>query len=136
MGEVLRWTILVVGVIAVTWAVLAVLAKTLPEGLTKQLASFIPQCATMVWRLWRDPRVPTRVRVVVLIAGLWVLSPVDLVPEFLPVIGPVDDVIVLALALRYAARTIDHEVLKQAWPGDPALLERVLLRRTRSTTQS
>jgi uncharacterized membrane protein YkvA (DUF1232 family) len=46
-------------------------------------------------------------------------SPIDLLPEFLPVIGPLDDVVVLALALRYAARQVPREVLAAAWPGAP-----------------
>jgi uncharacterized membrane protein YkvA (DUF1232 family) len=48
------------------------------------------------------------------------------VPEFLPVIGPLDDVVVVALALRYAARQVPREVLVAAWPGEPRLLERLL----------
>jgi uncharacterized membrane protein YkvA (DUF1232 family) len=64
--------------------------------------------------------------VAVAAAGLWVLSPVDLIPEFLPVIGPLDDVVVVALALRYAARQVPPEVLLQAWPGDPSVMERLL----------
>ncbi len=59
-------------------------------------------------------------------AGLWVLSPIDLIPEFLPVIGPLDDVIVVALALRFAARRIPHDVLLEAWPAEPRLLERLV----------
>jgi uncharacterized membrane protein YkvA (DUF1232 family) len=58
---------------------------------------------------------------VVVLAGLWLLSPIDLLPEFLPVIGPLDDVVVLALALRYAARQVPREVLATAWPGGPRL---------------
>ena len=58
-------------------------------------------------------------------AGLWVLSPVDLLPEFLPVIGPLDDVVVVALALRYAARRVPREVLVEAWPSQPRLLKRL-----------
>lgn len=59
-------------------------------------------------------------------AGLWVLSPVDLIPEFLPVIGPLDDVVVVALVLRYAARRIPREALVEAWAGEPHVLERLL----------
>jgi uncharacterized membrane protein YkvA (DUF1232 family) len=44
----------------------------------------------------------------------------------LPVIGPLDDVLVVALALRYAARQVPREVLVAAWPGEPRLLERLL----------
>jgi len=62
----------------------------------------------------------------VVLAGLWVLSPIDLLPEFLPIIGPLDDVVVVALALRYAARRVPREVLLEAWPGEPRLLQRLL----------
>ena len=61
-------------------------------------------------------------------AGLWVLSPIDLIPEFIPIIGPLDDVVVVALALRYAARRVPRAVLLEAWDGDPNLLERLLER--------
>ena len=57
---------------------------------------------------------------------LWVLSPIDLIPEFLPVIGPLDDVIVVALALRYAARHVPREALDEAWPGERHVLDRLL----------
>jgi uncharacterized membrane protein YkvA (DUF1232 family) len=63
---------------------------------------------------------------VIALAGLWVLSPIDLIPEFLPVIGPLDDVVVVALALRYAARQVPREILLEAWAGDRQLLERLL----------
>ena len=80
----------------------------------------------MARRLRRDPRVPRRAKLAVALAGLWVLSPIDLIPEFLPVIGPLDDVVVVALALRYAARRVPRDVLFEAWPGSPELLERLL----------
>jgi uncharacterized membrane protein YkvA (DUF1232 family) len=81
---------------------------------------------TTARRLRRDPRVPRRAKVAVAIAAVWVLSPIDLIPEFLPVIGPLDDVVVVALVLRYAARTVPREVLLEAWPGNPDLLQRLL----------
>ena len=74
----------------------------------------LPACVTTARRLRKDPRVPTRVKIAVAFAGLWVLSPIDLIPEFLPVIGPLDDVVVVALALRYAARHIPPEALIEA----------------------
>ncbi len=109
-----------------SWALLILLARRLPPGIVKDLAGFLPACLTLVRRLWRDPRVPRRAKVAVGFAGLWVLSPVDLIPEFLPVIGPLDDVVVVALALRYAARRVPPEILFAAWPGQPRLLERLI----------
>jgi uncharacterized membrane protein YkvA (DUF1232 family) len=102
------------------------LARRLPPGLLRDLAGFVPDCVTTIRRLRGDPRVPRRAKVVVALAGLWLLSPIDLLPEFLPVIGPLDDVVVVALALRYAARQVPREVLAAAWPGEPRLLERLL----------
>jgi uncharacterized membrane protein YkvA (DUF1232 family) len=54
------------------------------------------------------------------------VSPIDLLPEFLPVIGPLDDVVAVILLLRYAARSIPRDILLAAWPSDPRLLERLL----------
>ncbi len=62
---------------------------------------------------------PRRAKVAVAFAGLWVLSPIDLIPEFVPIIGPLDDVIVVALAFRYAARQVPRDVLLDAWPAEP-----------------
>jgi len=122
----LRAVLVAVALTVATWALLVVLARRLPPGLLRDLASFVPDCVTTIRRLRGDPRVPRRAKVVVALAGLWLLSPIDLLPEFLPVIGPLDDVLVVALALRYAARQVPREVLVAAWPGEPRLLERLL----------
>jgi uncharacterized membrane protein YkvA (DUF1232 family) len=115
-----------VGVMVISWLVLILLARRLPEGTAKELARFLPACVTTVRRLRSNPAVPRRAKIAVGIAGLWVLSPIDLIPEFLPVIGPLDDVVVVALALRYAARQVPREVLLEAWPGDRRIIERLL----------
>lgn len=115
-----------VGALLASWALMVVLAARLPDGTLKELASFLPDCVTTVRRLRKDPRVPRRAKLAVGFAGLWVLSPIDLIPEFLPVIGPLDDVVVVALALRYAARQVPPEVLFGAWPGKRSVMERLL----------
>src|SRR3954454_20911951 len=122
----LRWIVVAVVVIAISWLVMIVLAKRLPPGLAKDLATVLPACVTTARRLRRDPRVPRRVKVAVAIAAVWVLSPIDLIPEFLPVVGPLDDIVVVALALRYAARRVPPEALVEGWPARPRLLERLL----------
>jgi uncharacterized membrane protein YkvA (DUF1232 family) len=122
----LRAVLVAAAVIVGLWGLLVVLAARLPAGLLKDLAGFLPACVTLARRLRADPGVPWQAKAAVVVAGLWVLSPIDLLPEFLPVIGPLDDVVVVALALRYAARRVPREVLLEAWPGDPRLLERML----------
>src|SRR5918999_1230532 len=109
-----------------SWALLALLARALPPGLARDLARFLPDCVIAIRRLCRDPRVPRRAKVAVVFAALWVLSPIDLIPEFLPVIGPLDDVIVVALALCYAARRVPREAMLEAWPGGPEIIERLV----------
>jgi uncharacterized membrane protein YkvA (DUF1232 family) len=92
----------------------------------KDLAGILPACATTMWRLRSSPEVPFRAKAALVVAGLWVISPIDLIPEFLPVIGPLDDIVVVALALRYAARRVPRQVLEDAWAGEPHLLDRLL----------
>src|SRR5215207_7870889 len=113
-----------VGCVVACWALMIILARRLPPGVMRDLAAFIPDCVTAIRRLRNDPRVPRRAKIAVVFAGLWVASPIDLIPEFLPVIGPLDDIVVVALSLRYAGRQVPRDVLVAAWPGDP----RVLLR--------
>lgn len=120
------WVLVAVGVMLVFWAVLILLARRLPPGLAKDLAGFLPACATTLRRLRADPRVPRRAKVAVAIAAVWVISPIDLIPEFLPVIGPLDDIVVVVLALRYAARQVPREAIEEAWPGERRLLDRLL----------
>jgi uncharacterized membrane protein YkvA (DUF1232 family) len=122
----LRGLVAALGLMVASWALLVLLARRLPPGLLRDLAGVVPACVTTIRRLRRDPRVPRRAKLAVALAGLWLLSPIDLLPEFLPVIGPLDDVVVVALALRYAARQVPREVLVAAWPGEPRLLERLL----------
>lgn len=122
----IRWLAIAVVLWIASWAVLVVLAKRLPPGVVKDLAGVLPACVATARRLRRDPRVPRRVKFAVAFAVLWVLSPIDLIPEFLPVIGPLDDVVVVALVLRYAARRIPREAIEEAWTGEPHVLERLL----------
>src|SRR6185436_10796458 len=109
--------------IIASWLIMIVLAKRLPPGTAKDLASVLPACVTTIRRLRKDPRVPRSAKFAVVVAGLWVLSPIDLIPEFVPVIGPLDDVIVVALAFRYAAGRVPRDVLFEAWPAEPRILE-------------
>lgn len=122
------WKALAVGVglLVLSWVVLVVLASRLPAGAAKELAGFLPNCVRLARTLRNDPAVPRRAKLAVGFAGLWVLSPIDLIPEFLPVIGPLDDVVVVALALRYAARQVPRATLLAAWDGDSRTIERLL----------
>ena len=122
----LQVILLAVALVITSWLLLIVLARRLPPGVAKDLAGFLPDCVTAARVLRRDPRVPRRAKIAVVIAMLWVLSPIDLIPEFLPVIGPLDDIIAVALLLRYGGRSVPRQVLLDAWPSDPHMIERLL----------
>jgi uncharacterized membrane protein YkvA (DUF1232 family) len=114
------------GVWALCCLLMMLLASRLPNGLLRQVAEFLPSCVTAARTLRSHPTVPRRAKVALLVAVLWVVSPIDLLPEFLPVIGPLDDVVAVVLLLRYAARSIPRDTVLAAWPTDPRLLERLL----------
>jgi uncharacterized membrane protein YkvA (DUF1232 family) len=117
---------ILLGLWVVSCVVMMLLAHRLPPGLMRQTAEFLPSCVATARTLRKDPAVPLRAKVALLVAVVWVISPIDLLPEFLPVIGPLDDVVAVILLLRYAARSIPRQTLLDAWPTDPRLLERLL----------
>lgn len=122
----LGWLVSGSAAVLASWLALVVLAGRLPPGLARDLAGFLPACARTMRVLRRDPQVPRSVKIVVALAAIWVVSPIDLIPEFLPVIGALDDVIVVVLALRFAARRVPREAILAAWPGERRSLERLL----------
>jgi uncharacterized membrane protein YkvA (DUF1232 family) len=92
----------------------------------RELAAAIPNLLFLFRGLLRDPRVPRGSKIWVLVAVIWIASPVDLVPEFIPVLGPADDVIVAALVLRHVLKRTDGSLLAEHWRGDPAILDRMV----------
>lgn len=119
-----------VALVVACWALLIVAARRLPPGPLRDLVAFLPSCVVLIRALRGDPSVPRSAKVALGIAIVWVLSPIDLIPEFLPVIGPLDDLVVVTLALRFAARRVPEATLVAAWPEpDPSLLLRSIGRR-------
>ena len=114
-------------ILVAIWIVVAVVLVIVGRVLlARELALLVPNLVRMFGGLLRDPRVPLRAKIVVGIASLWLASPIDLIPDFVPIAGQLDDAIVAALALRFILRTTDGAVVRQHWHGDPATLERVL----------
>jgi uncharacterized membrane protein YkvA (DUF1232 family) len=77
-----------------------------------------PPCGTCR-RLAADRTLPRAVRARAWIALAWLLSPIDLIPEFIPVIGPADDIIVVTILLRSLIRHAGPEAVQRHWPGTP-----------------
>jgi uncharacterized membrane protein YkvA (DUF1232 family) len=74
----------------------------------------------------RDPRVGWPAKIALGLATLWIASPIDLIPEFIPVAGPLDDAIVALIVLHFVLRTTDVAVLRAHWHGDPRSFDRLL----------
>jgi uncharacterized membrane protein YkvA (DUF1232 family) len=92
----------------------------------KTLATLIPNLVSLFRGLLRDPRVPFGSKVALWIGVVWIASPIDLLPEFLPVIGPLDDAVVAVLVLRHLVRRAGEDVVRDHWRGDPRTLDRIL----------
>jgi uncharacterized membrane protein YkvA (DUF1232 family) len=92
-------------------------------------ARLVPHCIVLLRRLATDRRVSRARRLLLLALVPYLASPIDLIPDFIPVLGYLDDVVLVALALRSVIRSAGPEVLDEHWPGTPedlALLRRVL----------
>jgi uncharacterized membrane protein YkvA (DUF1232 family) len=103
----------------VVWAIFLVIFWLLrPKGVPiREIIRVVPDVIRLLRSLVADGSVPPDVRVVIGGLFLWIISPIDLIPEFLPGIGPLDDVIVAVVALRYVRRRLGIEDLRHRWTG-------------------
>lgn len=92
----------------------------------RALATFIPDCIVLVTRLAREPRVPRRRKLLLFALVGYLLLPFDLVPDFLPVAGQLDDAIIVALVLRHFVRTGGEPLIRELWPGPEQSLALIL----------
>ena len=119
-------TLLVYGVgilvtLLVLWVALIVilLVKRPANMRASELAALLPDIVRLTARLARDHEIPRRVRWRVWVLLAWMASPIDLIPDFIPVIGFADDVVLAYLVLRSVARTAGPDVVAHHWPGSP-----------------
>lgn len=118
------------GLIAV-WAVLVGLLWILrPRDVRLgELVRIVPDLLRLVRALIADRTAPLGARLALIGLLIWLVSPIDLIPEFIPVLGPLDDVIVAVIVLRYVRREVGMGELERRWPGTPegfALLSGIL----------
>lgn len=120
------WTLTALGGLALVWSV-AVLSFAVAgrRGKARALTGFIPDCAVLVGRLLRDPRVPRRRKLLLSLAVGYLAFPIDLVPDFIPLVGQLDDAILLAFVVRHLLRT-DEQLVRELWPGPEQSLELLL----------
>jgi uncharacterized membrane protein YkvA (DUF1232 family) len=90
------------------------------------VARFVPDCIVLFRRLLSDPRVSRGRKLLLLALLAYLVMPFDLVPDFIPVAGQLDDAILVALVLRTVLRAADADLVRQHWPGPEASLDGVL----------
>ncbi len=121
----LPWGLLLIALALYVVAVAALIAAGRRED-ARALAGFIPDCAVLVSRLARDRRISRPRRAVLWLVLAYLATPIDLVPDFLPVAGQLDDAVLLGLALRVLVRGGGTDLVREAWPGPQASLSIVL----------
>jgi uncharacterized membrane protein YkvA (DUF1232 family) len=117
------WTIAlgVVGGLVLIWGVLAAaLWFTKPDDYDmRQALRLLPDLIRLIKRLAADPDTPRGVRIRLALLLVYLALPVDLIPDFVPVLGYADDAIIVALVLRSASRRAGPDALARHWPGTP-----------------
>ena len=95
-------------------------ARAHPETIRlRDALRMLPDLLRLVRRLIADPTVPRGVRIRLVLLLAYLVSPIDLIPDFVPVLGHADDVVVVALVLRSVLRRSGPEALRRHWPGSP-----------------
>jgi uncharacterized membrane protein YkvA (DUF1232 family) len=114
--------------LALAWAGFVALLWVLRPRDTslRELLAVVPDLLRLLRDLVRDRSTPLDVRAVIVVLVAWIVSPIDLIPEFIPVAGPLDDAVVAVLILRHILKKAGREVVAGHWRGDPAVLDRLL----------
>ena len=112
----------IVVALVVLWGILLVVFWVLrPKGVSvRDLIGLIPDILRLLRSLIGDRSAPLDVRLVLVGLVAWILSPIDLIPEFIPVLGPMDDVVVAIVAMRYVRRRVGTADLRRRWSGSDA----------------
>ncbi len=123
----LRGLLIAAACALVLWLLaIAVLVALGKRSQAREVAALLPNLVVLFRGLLSDPRVPRSSKRWLWFALAWCISPIDLIPEFIPVAGPLDDAIVAGLVLRHVVRRTDRVVLADHWRGDPATLDAII----------
>jgi uncharacterized membrane protein YkvA (DUF1232 family) len=122
-----RPLLIALAVVIIVWALaIAVLYALGRRTQARELATLIPNLLVLFKGLLGDPRVTRGSKAWLWFAVVWLVSPIDLIPEFIPVLGPLDDAVVAAAVLRHLVRKAGSDVVYEHWRGEPSSISRVL----------
>ena len=101
--------------------------RRMPGNLnTKDAVKSLPQIAKLAWRVVRDDRIPKWIRGGLIGTAAYLVLPFDLVPDWIPVLGQMDDLLVITIGVRTLLRRVPEPILREHWDGDADLLEKIL----------
>ena len=124
----MRWFLIAGLTLVVLWLLAVLVLWWLGrKTLARELITLLPKLVRLFHGLIGDERVPRTSKTLLLLGAVWLVSPIDLIPEFLPGIGAIDDAVVAGLVLRHVVKRAGPEVVKDHWRGDPRTIG-VLLR--------
>jgi len=121
--------LLIVALVAWLAAAVVVRRNRPPREIAVPAVEILPEIVALARRLGTAPDVPRRHRLGLLVLRGWLVSPIDLIPDFLPAVGQLDDLIIAVAVLRRVVVRLDPARLDELWPGTPdglALLRRLL----------
>lgn len=95
------------------------------RGTLRRLVLFLPQFVVLLKRLMTDPRVPLRSKMLFGGTLVYLVSPIDVIPDFVPGLGQLDDVVLAVIALHSILNRVDPAVIREHWDGDGEIIELV-----------
>jgi uncharacterized membrane protein YkvA (DUF1232 family) len=122
------WIGIALGVLVVPWLVLvAGLALAGRRRAATDVARFLPDCIVLLKRLLGDRRVPRSAKIAIAVLLPYLALPLDLIPDFIPVVGLLDDAVLVAVVIGYVVRRAGRALVEEHWPGSPEAVRPLLV---------
>jgi uncharacterized membrane protein YkvA (DUF1232 family) len=123
----MRWLLIGVLTLLAVWLIAVVVLLWMGrKTLARELITLLPNLLRLFRGLIGDPRVPRGSKALLVLGAVWLASPIDLIPEFVPGVGPIDDAVVAALVLRHLVKRAGPDVVRDHWQGDPRTIGLIL----------
>jgi uncharacterized membrane protein YkvA (DUF1232 family) len=120
------WTFVAPATVLIAWIVALTVVAIVRTDDVRALAGFVPDCFVLVGALLTDRRVPRRRRLLLVFLLVYLLMPIDPIPDVIPIVGQLDDVLVFTLVLRRVLGAVGEPIVRQHWPGPEASLRLVM----------
>ncbi|MEO8690833.1 MAG: DUF1232 domain-containing protein [Solirubrobacteraceae bacterium] len=134
MTSTAQWALFLGLATVIVYAIfVGVLALVGRRSDARAVAGFVPDCIVLFKRMLGDSRLPRRYRTIVIAMLVYLALPFDVIPDFIPVAGQVDDAIIVVLTLRAILRGGGLEMIEEHWPGPRSSLSFILKLADRST---